>query len=63
MKKVLGIIMVIGLLLGSGAFLYAVETNPFTQGFIEGYLLAVNPGDGQEQGPTAEIETYQGSRF
>lgn len=63
MKKAIGIIMVVALLLGSGAFLHAVETNPFTQGFIEGYLLAVNPGDGQEQGPTAEIETYQGSRF
>lgn len=34
--------------------------SPFTQGYIEGYLVKINVTD---TGQTAEIETYEGERF
>jgi len=51
--------VIIAVLLFSPVALGATPS-PFTQGYIEGYLVKINVTD---TGRTAEIETYEGERF
>ncbi|MDD2585122.1 MAG: hypothetical protein PHO25_00665 [Syntrophomonadaceae bacterium] len=65
MKKVFSTLLVVVFLLAMAGEVYAVEINPYTAGYTEGYLVSLTSGvSGEEAAPArAEIETYAGYHY
>lgn len=65
MKKILSITALLFFLVSISGIAQAVEVNPYTAGYIEGYLINLTAGepDAEDIGGKAEIESYSGQHY